>query len=53
MAETGHYFTGEMAFYLAYKMKFYGGRQWWSARENRYMSVNFSDNIYTSIDNAR
>ena len=53
MAETGHYFTGEMAFYLAYKMKFYGGRQWWSARENRYMSVNFSDKLYTSIDDAR
>ncbi|EEQ48876.1 hypothetical protein HMPREF0908_0904 [Selenomonas flueggei ATCC 43531] len=53
MAETGHYFDGEMAFYLAYNMKFYGGQQWYSAREGRYMDPNFSDNIYTLIDGSR
>ena len=52
-AETGHYFHGEMAFYLAYNMKFYGGQQWYSTREGRYMNPNFPDNIYTLIDGSR
>lgn len=52
MAETGHEFSGEMAFYLAYGMKFYGGKQWYSESEKRYKFPNFSDEIYTLIDNA-
>lgn len=53
MAETGHYFAGEMAFYLAYSMKFYGGREWYHERTRTYLKPNFSDDIYTLVDGAR
>ena len=52
MASTGHEFSGEMFFYIAYHMKFYGGKQWWDEIEQRYRDVNFSDNLYEIIDNA-
>lgn len=52
MAETGHEFSGEMAFYLAYHMKFYGGRTYWSDRDQQYLSPNFSDHLYEIVDKA-
>ncbi|BEU88937.1 hypothetical protein TAMA11512_24010 [Selenomonas sp. TAMA-11512] len=53
MAETGHYFPGETAFYLAYRMKFYGGRQWYYPPDGKFKDPNFADRIYALIDEAR
>ena len=52
MADTGQEFSGEMAFYMVYHMKFYGGRKWWDAYDGEYKLPNFSENIYTWIDEA-
>ena len=53
MAKTGHYFVGEMAFYIAYKMKFYGGREWYDEDTGRLQYPNWSDSLYTLVDKAR
>lgn len=53
MARTGHYFAGEMAFYIAYKMKFYGGRKWYDEDFKQMSSPNWSDELYRLVDNAR
>lgn len=50
MAETGHYFAGELAFYMAYHMKFYGGKKWLNPSTNRYESPNFGDGLYVPVD---
>ena len=50
MASTGHEFSGEMFFYIAYHAKFYGGKQWWDEIENRYRDVNFSDHLYEIVE---
>ncbi len=52
MAETGHHFAGEMAFYIAYHMKFYGGRKWYDSHMGRYASPNFSDGLYAVVDGS-
>ena len=52
MADTGHEFSYETAFYLAYHMKFYGGRTWRDPRTGRYETVNFSDHLYDVVDGA-
>ena len=52
MAQTGHEFSGEMAFYLAYHMKFYGGRKFWDNYHGSWESPNFSDDLYRIVDNA-
>ena len=52
MAETGHHFAGEMAFYIAYHMKFYGGRKWYDSHTGRYESPNFSDHLYAVVDGS-
>ena len=50
--ETGHYFAGEMAFYIAYHMKFYGGQKWFNPTTNKYESTNFGDKLYVLVDGA-
>lgn len=52
MAETGHFFAGEMAFYIAYRMKFYGGRKWYDSHTGNYESPNFSDHLYAVVDGS-
>lgn len=52
MADTGHHFAGEMAFYIAYHMKFYGGRKWRDPHTGRYLSPNFSDHLYAVVDGS-
>lgn len=52
MAETGHHFSGEMAFYIAYHMKFYGGQRWRNPHTGNYERPNFSDALYSLVDNA-
>jgi len=52
-AKTGHYFPGEMAFYLAYNKKFYGGREWYDADYGRYIEPSWGDWLYRVVDNAR
>lgn len=51
-AEAGHEFSGEMAFYIAYHMKFYGGRKWYSEMERAYTYPNCGTAIYRRVDNA-
>lgn len=53
LAETGHQFSGEMAFYIAYNMKFYGGKKWLNHNNGRYESPNFSDDIYLLVDGSK
>ncbi len=53
MAQTGHEFSGEMAFYIAFNKKFYGGRKWWDPYTNRFASTNFGEGIYTAVDRGR
>ena len=53
MAATGHEFSGEMAFYIAYNMKFYGGKKWLNPLSGSYDSPNFSDSLYKRVDNAK
>lgn len=52
MAETGHEFSGEMAFYVAYHMKFYGGQKWYSATFGEYTEPNCGTELYTAVDGA-
>ncbi len=52
MADTGHHFAGEMAFYIAYHMKFYGGRKWRDPHTGRESSPNFSDHLYAVVDGS-
>jgi hypothetical protein len=48
-AETGIYMpAGEIAFYLAYKMKFYGSKQYYDSYLGKYTTV-FGDEFYESI----
>ena len=49
LAETGHEFSGELAFYIAYRTKFYGGRQYYDSSTGRYENVNFSDSLYANV----
>ena len=44
---------GEMAFYIAYKMKFYGGIDWYDPKfpENKILAVN-GDHIYLIVDGS-
>ena len=49
LAATGHEFSGELAFYIAYRMKFYGGRQYYDSSTGRYENVNFSDSLYNRV----
>ena len=51
-AETGHEFSGEMAFYIAYHMKFYGGQRWYNRHRGSYDSPNFSDHLYAVVDGS-
>lgn len=53
MAQTGHEFSGEMAFYIAFHKKFYGGRKWWDPYTNKYESPNFSEVLYARVDRAQ
>jgi len=50
MAETGHFFAGEMAFYIAYHLKFYGGQKWYHTKSGKYLSVNWGDSLYKRVD---
>ena len=50
MAETGHFFAGEMAFYIAYHMKFYGGQKWYHPKSGEYLSVNWGNSLYERVD---
>ncbi len=52
LAETGHEFSYEMAFYIAYHMKFYGGQKWRNPRTGQYESPNFSDALYAVVDGS-
>lgn len=53
LAQTGHFFLGEMAFYIAYNKKFYGGREWYDPEWGSYSKPNWSNKLYDLIDNAR
>ena len=53
MAQTGHEFSGEMAFYLAFHKKFYGGKKWLDATTGEYAWPNFGEELYTRVDRAR
>ena len=52
LAETGHHFAGEMAFYIAYHMKFYGGRKWRDPHTGKDEWPNFSDHLYAVVDGS-
>lgn len=57
MAETGHWYPGEMAYYIAFHQKFYGSRQWLVRGYDgtyRYETANcaISDGLYEKVDNA-
>lgn len=52
MAQTGHEFSGEMAFYLAFHKKFYGGRKWWDEKDKQYRKTNFGDKLYARADGS-
>lgn len=52
MADTRHHFAGEMAFYIAYHMKFYGGRKWCDPRTGKEEWPNFSDHLYSIVDGS-
>ena len=41
-----------MAFYIAYRMKFYGGRKWYDSHTGNYESPNFSDHLYAVVDGS-
>jgi len=49
LADTGHEFSGELAFYIAYRTKFYGGRTYYDSSTGRYEKVNFSDSLYAPV----
>lgn len=48
-ASTSHVVEGELAFYAAYHMKFYGGRQWLDDATNRYYTA-VPDSAYMLLD---
>ncbi|WP_051598471.1 hypothetical protein [Selenomonas ruminantium] len=48
-ASTSHVIEGELAFYAAYHMKFYGGKQWMDSATNRYETA-VSDSAYMLLD---
>lgn len=52
LAETGHEFSGEMAFYLAYHMKFYGSKTYWNDFLQKRVGPNCGTHIYDVVDNA-
>ena len=52
MAQTGHEFSGEMAFYLATGKKFYGGKKWWDPYTGKYAATNFGKELYIRADRA-
>lgn len=51
LAETGNDASGEMAFYIAYGEKFYGGRKWRDS-DGEMKSPNFGEEIYTRIEES-
>ncbi len=52
-AMTGHSFSGEIAFYIAFNKKFYGGRKHYNNQTHRYEKVNFTDVLYQYVDDAK
>ncbi len=52
LAETGNDASGEMAFYIAYGKKFYGGQKWLDEKTGALRSPNFSEEIYKIIDES-
>ena len=52
-AETGHTFSGEIAFYIAFNKKFYGGRKHYNNYTKRYENIKFSDIMYKYVDEAQ
>ena len=48
-ASTSHVIEGELAFYVAYHMKFYGGKQWKNEELGGY-SVAVPDEVYVLVD---
>lgn len=50
--DTGSEFSGEMAFYLAYKQAFYGGRRWRDRHTGELRDTPFGSELYDRIDNA-
>ncbi|MBR1421684.1 MAG: hypothetical protein IJ575_11620 [Selenomonadaceae bacterium] len=49
-AATGHYFAYEMAYYIAFNEKFYGGKKYWSDSDKKYMTPNFGSDLYSRVD---
>ncbi len=52
MAQTGHEFSGELAYYIAFHKKFYGGRKWLDPYTGKYASPNFGAELYDRADAA-
>ena len=52
LAETGNEFSGEMAFYIAFGKKFYGGRQWIDRSTGEMRNPNFGEEIYERVDDS-
>ena len=53
MAQTGHEFSGEMAYYLVTGEKFYGGKKWWDPYTEKYESTNFGHELYDRVDRGK
>lgn len=52
MAETGHEFSREMAFYIIDHIKFYGGKKWYDSYFGKYIEPNCGTQIYVAVDGA-
>jgi len=53
MADTGHWYPGEMAYYIAFGQRFYGSRQWRHPYDGRMTNANCaSDRFYSNVDNS-
>lgn len=53
MADTGHWYPGEMAYYIAFGQRFYGSRQWTDPYNGRTVKANCGyDEFYAAADNA-
>jgi len=53
MAQTGHWYPGEMAYYIAFHQKFYGSRKWQNPYDGQWINANCaSDWFYANVDNS-
>ena len=50
-AEVGNDYSGEMAYYIAYHEKYYGGREW-PDNSGTYRHPNCPDSVYDRLDQA-